>query len=99
MGFEPGVPARGRGGVRRALSVRRGRFGFRFAPGLCILPGAMETRDLLLVIGFLRGGRMFPVAAPQRGMPAQRSLRRMLDTLAESEHALAGAGAEGERTP
>lgn len=59
----------------------------------------METRDLLLVIGFLRGGRMFPVAAPQRGMPAQRSLRRMLETLAERERALAGAGAEGDGTP
>jgi tetratricopeptide (TPR) repeat protein len=58
----------------------------------------METRDLLLVTGFLRGGRMFPVAIPLPGLPAQRSLRRMLDTLAESERALAGMGVEGPAT-
>jgi tetratricopeptide (TPR) repeat protein len=48
----------------------------------------METRDLLLLVGFLRGGKMFPVAVPQHEMPVQRSLRVLFDTLAERERAL-----------
>jgi hypothetical protein len=35
----------------------------------------MDTRDLLLLIGFLRAGKMFPAAVPQRELPAARSLR------------------------
>ncbi len=50
----------------------------------------METRDLLLLIGFLRGGKMFPVALHRSDPPAQRSLRVLLDAIAEQEHALFG---------
>jgi tetratricopeptide (TPR) repeat protein len=50
----------------------------------------METRDLLLLIGFLRGGKMFPVAVPQRGLPASRSLRLLFAFIAEEEHRLFG---------
>lgn len=50
----------------------------------------METRDLLLLIGFLRGGKMFPVAVAQRGLPAQRSLRLLYAFIAEEEHRLFG---------
>jgi len=53
----------------------------------------METRDLLLLIGFLRGGRMFPVAAPQHGLPAARSLRILFAFIAEEERRLFGADA------
>jgi Flp pilus assembly protein TadD len=53
----------------------------------------MDTRDLLLLIGFLRGGRMFPVAVPQPGLPAQRSLRILFAFIAEEERRLFGAEA------
>jgi len=59
----------------------------------------METRDLLLLIGFLRGGKMFPLALTRSDLPAQRSLRLLYDAIAEQEHALFGtalsAGDEG----
>jgi hypothetical protein len=77
---------------------------FRSARPLCILPGhGMETRDLLLLIGFLRGGRVFPLAASQREMPIQRSIRLMYDTIAERERSLFGGAAPpipgSERVP
>ena len=50
----------------------------------------MDTRDLLLLIGFLRGGRMFPAAVPQRELPAARSLRHVLDAIADQERQLFG---------
>jgi tetratricopeptide (TPR) repeat protein len=50
----------------------------------------METRDLLLLIGFLRAGKMFPVAVAQRGLPAPRSLRLLFAFIAEEEHRLFG---------
>jgi hypothetical protein len=51
----------------------------------------METRDLLLLIGFLRSGRMFPTAVPLKALPAQRSIRILIDGIAEQERALFGA--------
>ncbi|MFT3764846.1 MAG: hypothetical protein QM820_04915 [Minicystis sp.] len=68
----------------------------------------METRDLLLLIGFLRGGRMFPAAVPLRALPVQRSLRLLYAYIAEEERRLFGAAAgpsaittppEGEHGP
>ncbi|APR80543.1 Hypothetical protein A7982_05890 [Minicystis rosea] len=53
----------------------------------------METRDLLLLIGFLRGGRMFPAAVPVRALPAPRSLRLLFAYIAEEEKRLFGAAA------
>jgi Flp pilus assembly protein TadD len=50
----------------------------------------METRDLLLVIGFLRSGRMVPVALPLHGLDANRSLRSVQEAMAEQEQALYG---------
>ncbi len=48
----------------------------------------METRDLLLLMGFLRGGKMFPVALPQRDVPVARSLRVLYEVIAAEERAL-----------
>jgi Flp pilus assembly protein TadD len=48
----------------------------------------METRDLLLLIGFLRGGKMFPVAVPQRALPADRALWVLHDAIVEQERTL-----------
>lgn len=53
----------------------------------------MDTRDLLLLIGFLRGGRMFPAAVPLRALPAARSLRLLFAFIAEEERRLFGAAA------
>lgn len=53
----------------------------------------MDTRDLLLLIGFLRGGKMFPAAVPQRALPAARSLRILLAFVAEEERRLFGDAA------
>jgi hypothetical protein len=50
----------------------------------------METRDLLLLIGFLRGGKMFPAAVVQRALPAERSLRILFAFIAEEERRLFG---------
>ena len=50
----------------------------------------METRDLLLLIGFLRGGKMFPAAVVQRALPATRSLRILFAFIAEEERRLFG---------
>lgn len=50
----------------------------------------MGTRDLLLLIGFLRSGKMFPAAVPFKALPAQRSLRLVHDSMAEQERALFG---------
>ena len=50
----------------------------------------MDTRDLLLLVGFLRGGKMYPAAVPQRELPTARSLRVVFDALAEQEHQLFG---------
>lgn len=48
------------------------------------------TRDLLLIIGFLREGKMFPTVQPLRELPGQRSLRMVREALAEQEIALFG---------
>jgi Flp pilus assembly protein TadD len=50
----------------------------------------MDTRDLLLLLGFLRGGTMFPVAVLERSLPADRSLRALYAALAEQERTLFG---------
>lgn len=57
----------------------------------------MGTRDLLLLIGFLRSGKMFPTAISFKTQPVQRSLKVVLDGLADQERALFGkpAGAGG----
>jgi tetratricopeptide (TPR) repeat protein len=54
----------------------------------------METRDLLVLIGFLRGGWMFPCALQERGLPAARSLRILIDAIAREEQALVTGGLE-----
>jgi tetratricopeptide (TPR) repeat protein len=51
----------------------------------------MGTRDLLLLIGFLRTGKMFPTALPLKKLPVQRSLKLVYDILEEQEQALFGA--------
>ena len=50
----------------------------------------MTSRDLLLLIGFLRSGRLFPTAVPFRGLSTQRSLKVVLEGLEEQERALFG---------
>jgi tetratricopeptide (TPR) repeat protein len=50
----------------------------------------METRDLLLLIGFLRRGRMYPFAVPCTGLPTTRSLRLLLRTITDQECVLTG---------
>jgi tetratricopeptide (TPR) repeat protein len=50
----------------------------------------MGTRDLLLLIGFLRSGKMFPTAVPFKNLPAQRSLKIVHDGMAEQERAIFG---------
>lgn len=51
----------------------------------------MGTRDLLLLIGFLRNGKMFPTALPFKKLPVQRSLKLVHDIMEEQERALFGA--------
>jgi tetratricopeptide (TPR) repeat protein len=48
----------------------------------------METRDLLLLIGYLRSGNLFPVADLQREVPVQRTLHLMWDVIADRERTL-----------
>jgi tetratricopeptide (TPR) repeat protein len=50
----------------------------------------MGTRDLLLVIGFLRSAKMFPSALPFKDLPTQRSLKIVHQAIAEQELALFG---------
>jgi tetratricopeptide (TPR) repeat protein len=50
----------------------------------------MATRDLLLLIGFLRSGQMFPVAVPFGKLAPSRSLKVVHDTMAEQERSLFG---------
>ena len=50
----------------------------------------MGTRDLLLLIGFLRSGKMFPAAVPFKNLPPQRSLKLVHEGMAEQERALFG---------
>lgn len=50
----------------------------------------MGTRDLLLLIGFLRNGKMFPTAIAYRTQGVERSLKVVLDGMAEQERALFG---------
>src|SRR5687768_998259 len=52
----------------------------------------MATRDLLLLIGFLRSGKMYPAAVPFKNLPAQRSLKLVHEAMAEQERALFGKG-------
>jgi len=48
------------------------------------------ARDLLLIIGFLRSGKMYPAVAPLRELPGARSLRIVREAVAEQELALFG---------
>ncbi|HVY46807.1 MAG TPA: hypothetical protein VHB21_13060 [Minicystis sp.] len=50
----------------------------------------METRDLLLIIGFLRSGKMFPTALPFKSLPVSRSLKIVHEGMGEQERALFG---------
>jgi tetratricopeptide (TPR) repeat protein len=50
----------------------------------------MGTRDLLLLIGFLRSGKMFPTALSFKALSVQRSLKLVLDGMAQQERALFG---------
>jgi hypothetical protein len=50
----------------------------------------MGTRDLLLLIGFLRNGKMFPTALSMKQLGVPRSLKIVLDGMAEQERALFG---------
>jgi hypothetical protein len=45
-------------------------------------------RDLLVLMGFLRAGKMYPAAVPLRGVPTERSLKPVLDAAAEQERSL-----------
>lgn len=56
----------------------------------------MGTRDLLLLIGFLRSGKMFPTAISFKQLPVQRSLKLVLDGMAEQERALFGKAARAD---
>lgn len=51
----------------------------------------MRTRSLLLLIGYLRGGQMFPTAVPIKGAPTARTLSFVLEELAAQERALFGS--------
>lgn len=53
----------------------------------------MGTRDLLLLIGFLRNGKMFPTALSFKTLPVQRSLKPVLEGMADQERALFGKAA------
>jgi hypothetical protein len=85
----PSLPHRPR--VPRVLD-EPARNRFRSARPLCKLSAGvgMETRDLLLLIGFLRGGTMFPVAVQELHLPADRPVRVLLGTLADQERAIFG---------
>src|SRR5262245_46076710 len=79
------------GAARGALRRRPDRFRGSVLRRPCASSRlCMETRDLLLLIGFLRAGKMFPLAVPQPDLPAQRSLRIVLDVIAEQERQLFG---------
>jgi len=45
-------------------------------------------RDLLVLMGFLRAGKMYPAAVPLRGVPTERSLKAVYDAAAEQERTL-----------
>src|SRR5262245_22810872 len=45
-------------------------------------------RDLLVLMGFLRAGQMYPAAVPIRGAPAERSLKALFDAAADQERQL-----------
>lgn len=45
-------------------------------------------RDLLVLMGFLRAGKMYPAAVPVRGLPTERSLKAVFDAAAEQERLL-----------
>jgi tetratricopeptide (TPR) repeat protein len=51
----------------------------------------MGTRDLLLLIGFLRSGKMFPAVHAMKGASSQRSLRLLHDAMEERERELFGS--------
>jgi hypothetical protein len=50
----------------------------------------MGTRDLLLLIGFLRNGKMFPSALSSKELGVERSLKIVLDGMAQQERSLFG---------
>jgi tetratricopeptide (TPR) repeat protein len=45
-------------------------------------------RDLLVLMGFLRAGQMYPAAVPIRGVPTERSLKVVFDAAADQERLL-----------
>ncbi len=45
-------------------------------------------RDLLVLMGFLRAGKMYPAAVPIRGVPTERSLKVVYEAAAEQERTL-----------
>ena len=55
----------------------------------------MGTRDLLLVMGFLRSGKMYPTALPFKSLPVDRSLKLVHESIAEQERALFGRPERG----
>jgi tetratricopeptide (TPR) repeat protein len=48
-------------------------------------------RDLLVLMGFLRAGKMYPAAVPVRGLPTERSLKAVFDAAADQERLLFAA--------
>jgi tetratricopeptide (TPR) repeat protein len=50
----------------------------------------MGTRDLLLLIGFLRNGQMFPVAVPFGDLAPSRSLKAVHEVMSEQERSRFG---------
>ena len=45
-------------------------------------------RDILVLMGFLRAGKMYPAAVPIRGVPTERSLKVVYEAAAEQERTL-----------
>src|SRR5262245_35862679 len=45
-------------------------------------------RDLLVLMGFLRAGKMYPAAAPIRGVPTERSLKVAYEAALEHERSV-----------
>lgn len=45
-------------------------------------------RDLLVLMGFLRAGKMYPAAVPVRGVPTERSLKVAYDAALDHERSL-----------
>lgn len=55
----------------------------------------MATRDLLLLIGFLRSGKMYPTAVPYKNLATHRSLKMVHEAMSEQERAMFGKQSRG----